>query len=62
VAKKNIARYKTGRGVNAVRSNLFEKLKAYDLIVSNPPYVTAKSMKKSAAGIPLRALARARGG
>jgi len=46
VAKKNISRYELGGRVKAVRSNLFEKLKKYDLIVSNPPYVTANSMKK----------------
>ncbi len=46
VAKKNIGRYKLNRRVRPVRSDLFEKLKKYDLIVANPPYVTAKSMKK----------------
>jgi len=46
VARKNIGRYKLKRRVNPIRSNLFEKLKKYDLIVSNPPYVTARSMKK----------------
>lgn len=46
VAKKNIGRYKLNGRVKPVRSNLFEKLKTYDLIVSNPPYVTARSMRK----------------
>jgi len=46
VAKKNIARYELGGRVRPVRSDLFAKLKKYDLIVSNPPYVTARSMKK----------------
>ena len=46
VAKKNIGRYKLNGRVKSIRSNLFEKLKKYDLIVSNPPYVTARSMAK----------------
>jgi len=46
VARINIRKYELSRRVRPVRSNLFEKLKTYDLIVSNPPYVTAKSMKK----------------
>jgi len=46
VARKNIERYKLRRRVKAIRSNLYEKLQKYDLIVSNPPYVTANSMSK----------------
>ncbi len=46
VAKKNIGHYELLERVKPIRSNLFEKLKKYDLIVSNPPYVTANSMKK----------------
>jgi ribosomal protein L3 glutamine methyltransferase len=46
VARINIGKYKLSKRVRPVRSDLFEKLKTYDLIVSNPPYVTAKSMKK----------------
>jgi len=46
VAKKNIGQYELNKRVTPVHSNLFEKLKKYDLIVSNPPYVTARSMKK----------------
>jgi ribosomal protein L3 glutamine methyltransferase len=46
VAKKNINQYELTKRVKPVRSNLFDKLGKYDLIVSNPPYVTAKSMKK----------------
>lgn len=46
VAKKNIGRYKLNGRIKPVRSNLFEKLKKYDLILSNPPYVTARSMAK----------------
>lgn len=48
VAKINIRKYELGKRVRAVRSDLFDSLrkKKYDLIVSNPPYVTDLSMKK----------------
>jgi ribosomal protein L3 glutamine methyltransferase len=47
VAKTNIKRHKVGRRVKPLRSDLFDSLKGrYDLIVSNPPYVTAQSMRK----------------
>ena len=47
VAKKNVADYKLGRRVRLVKSDLFSALKGrtYDLIVSNPPYVKAASMR-----------------
>lgn len=46
VARRNIDEYALGDRVELVRSNLFEELdeRHYDLIISNPPYVTAKSM------------------
>ena len=45
VARKNVARHRLGRRVRLIRSNLFDELKGrYDLIVSNPPYVTARAM------------------
>lgn len=48
VAKVNIRRYRLGRRVSPVKSNLFGALKgrAYDVIVTNPPYVTAASMRR----------------
>jgi ribosomal protein L3 glutamine methyltransferase len=46
VAKINIRKFQLSKRVRPIRSNLFDKLKAYDLILSNPPYVTAASMKK----------------
>jgi ribosomal protein L3 glutamine methyltransferase len=48
VAKVNIKNYKLGKRVHAIHSDLFRSLQArkYDLIVSNPPYVTAHSMRK----------------
>ncbi len=48
VAKINIRKYRLGKRVHAIRSDLFQSLgkKKYDLIVSNPPYVTVRSMRK----------------
>lgn len=48
VAGKNVARFGLGRRIELFRSDLFEALgrRKYDLIVSNPPYVTARSMAK----------------
>jgi ribosomal protein L3 glutamine methyltransferase len=48
VAKRNVADYKLAKRVRLVKSDLFSALKdrSYDLIISNPPYVKAASMKK----------------
>jgi ribosomal protein L3 glutamine methyltransferase len=48
VARINIKRYRVGKRVRAVRSDLFQALgkTRYDLVVSNPPYVTTRSMRK----------------
>lgn len=48
VAKENVARFDLGKHIDVVRSDLFEALgrRKYDLIASNPPYVTARSMAK----------------
>jgi len=47
VAKKNVADYRLGKRVHLVKSDLFGALRGrrYDLIVSNPPYVKAASMR-----------------
>jgi ribosomal protein L3 glutamine methyltransferase len=47
VAKKNVADYKLGKRVRLLKSDLFSALRgrSYDLIVSNPPYVKAASMR-----------------
>jgi ribosomal protein L3 glutamine methyltransferase len=47
VAKTNVADYKLGKRVRLVKSDLFSGLEGrrYDLIVSNPPYVKAASMR-----------------
>ena len=48
VASINIRKYRLGRRVRTVRSNLFKSLKngTYDLIVTNPPYVDARAMRR----------------
>ena len=48
VAAKNVARYELSKRIELVRSDLFDALgrRKYDLIVSNPPYVTARAMAK----------------
>lgn len=47
VAKINIRKYELGKRIRAIRSDLFKSIKTqYDLIVTNPPYVTARSMQK----------------
>ncbi len=48
VARRNVADYRLQRRVNLVQSDLFETLqgKRYDLIISNPPYVSAALMRK----------------
>jgi len=47
VARRNVARYRLGQRIRLVRSDLFSELdeRRYDLIVSNPPYVKAASMR-----------------
>jgi ribosomal protein L3 glutamine methyltransferase len=48
VAARNVADYRLGGRVGLVESDLFAALegRAYDLIISNPPYVKAASMRK----------------
>jgi len=43
LAQENIAKHDLFDQINLIKSNLFEKVtKKYDLIVSNPPYVSSK--------------------
>ncbi len=48
VAQRNVADYGLADRINLVRSDLFGNLpdKSYDLIISNPPYVTAMAMEE----------------
>jgi ribosomal protein L3 glutamine methyltransferase len=48
VAERNIRDYKLEGRVNPIESDLYKNVpfKKYDLIVTNPPYVNAESMKK----------------
>jgi ribosomal protein L3 glutamine methyltransferase len=48
VARKNVARYRLQRRVAVSRSDIYESLagRRYDLILANPPYVTAAAMRK----------------
>ena len=48
VARINVHRYGLGRRVRLVRSDLFQAMPArrYDLILTNPPYVDARTMKR----------------
>ena len=47
VARRNIDDYALTDRVEPIRSNMFDELdgRRYDLILSNPPYVTVKSMR-----------------
>lgn len=46
VARRNVARHRLGRRVRLVQSDVFSALRGerYDLIVTNPPYVSARAM------------------
>jgi ribosomal protein L3 glutamine methyltransferase len=47
VAARNVSLHKLGRRVRLVRSDLFENLPGrYNLIVSNPPYVSTPAMRR----------------
>jgi ribosomal protein L3 glutamine methyltransferase len=48
VARRNLADYRLEKRVRLVQSDLFSGLegRTYDLIVSNPPYVKAASMRR----------------
>lgn len=48
VARRNVSDYRLARRIRLVKSDLFSALggKRYNLIVSNPPYVTAAAMRR----------------
>lgn len=67
VAHRNVSRYRLRQRVRLIQSDLFEALgrQRYDLIVSNPPYVTDAGMARLPAEYryePRRALAGGAGG
>jgi ribosomal protein L3 glutamine methyltransferase len=47
VAQRNVSDYGLADRINLIRSDLFDNLpeKSYDLIISNPPYVTSVAME-----------------
>ena len=47
VARRNVAEYGLEQRIELIRSDLFAGLdaRAYDVIISNPPYVTARAMR-----------------
>jgi ribosomal protein L3 glutamine methyltransferase len=47
VARINVRQYRLGKRIRLIRSNLYSALndRRYDLIVSNPPYVTRHAMR-----------------
>jgi ribosomal protein L3 glutamine methyltransferase len=47
VAARNVRQHRLSKRVRLIRSDLFEQLKGrYDLIISNPPYVSTPAMRK----------------
>jgi len=48
VAQHNVSDYDLAGRINLIRSNLFDNLrdKTYDLIITNPPYVTTMAMEE----------------
>lgn len=48
VARRNVAAYRLTRRISLRRSDLFNAMpkRTYDLIISNPPYVNAETMRK----------------
>jgi ribosomal protein L3 glutamine methyltransferase len=47
VARVNVRRHRMEKRIRLIRSDLFEKLHgSYDVILANPPYVTAAAMRR----------------
>src|SRR5262249_12472870 len=63
VARRNVSRHGLEKRIRTVRSDLFSSLgeKRYDLMITNPPYVTSAAMRRLPAeyrhqpGLPLAA-------
>jgi ribosomal protein L3 glutamine methyltransferase len=48
VARRNVSKHKLEKRISVVRSDLFSSLgeKRYDLIITNPPYVSSAAMRR----------------
>src|SRR6185295_18441443 len=46
VAARNVRKHRLGRRVRLMKADLYQGLARYDLIISNPPYVSTPSMRK----------------
>jgi ribosomal protein L3 glutamine methyltransferase len=48
VAKRNVTRYRLQHRVHLIRSDLFSRVarRRYDIILTNPPYVTSAAMRR----------------
>jgi ribosomal protein L3 glutamine methyltransferase len=48
VARRNVSKHELGKRISVVRSDLFSSLgeQRYDLIITNPPYVTSAAMRR----------------
>ena len=46
VAARNVRKHRVGKRVRLIKADLFEGLGKYDLIISNPPYVSTPAMRK----------------
>jgi ribosomal protein L3 glutamine methyltransferase len=47
VARTNVARHRLGRRIRLIRSDLFDSIEdRYDLVITNPPYVSTAAMRK----------------
>lgn len=48
VARRNVSKHELEKRISVVRSDLFSSLgeKRYDLIITNPPYVTSAAMRR----------------
>jgi len=53
VAKKNATKLNCSKQINFIKCNLVNKIQAYDIVISNPPYLSNLEYKKTAHEIQL---------
>ena len=46
VAARNVRKHRLGKRIRLVKADLYQSLGEYDLVISNPPYVSTPSMQK----------------